>query len=287
MKKVKGYYVLDNLKKMDKEIMGFFSNGWYTDGVNEYLFKREIGMRAYNELFYSKLLQQLGLKAAEYDLAVLGNERGVISKNYNVVGNLTVTVEEVLAKYIKEDTILERRREQKKLYNLENLPGIIRKYCQERNWLYNEKLEEDLLLQFIIQIILGNGDLQSRNIEIQYDEERQQLNLSPFYDLAYYGDIDVYNESGWSALTYHFLEKYYEPVEDARPFRVIKNFLKKADRKHVELLREYLERLEQIDLARIIMEIEERTENVMENESYHLLFSLKRNLKDVSLLAKK
>ena len=73
-----------NSEKIDKKSTGFFSVGWYTDGTDEYLFKREEELNAYRELFYSRVLKQLGLLVAEYDLAILDNQKGIISKNYNI-----------------------------------------------------------------------------------------------------------------------------------------------------------------------------------------------------------
>ena len=287
MRRVNGYYSLENMKKIDKKSTGFFSVGWYTDGTDEYLFKREEELNAYRELFYSRVLKQLGLLVAEYDLAILDNQKGIISKNYNIEHNPSFTIEEIFDEICFKKTI-NRLRYEKEKYNLENLPSAIKEFCREKKWFYNSEIEKDIFLQFIIQILLGNGDLQSRNLEVQYNIKNQELKLSPFYDLAFFGNVPIFSDLGRWSNKYCFLERIYERYDDNRPFIIIKNFLQTSSETQIEILKEYLEKLEQMNYQKIVKNIEEQTEKKIEdNMKKEMVRSLTRNLQDISLIVRK
>ena len=84
MELINGYLQIGDFKRLDKKIeKSMFAKYWLTDGEKEYLFKKLNSVLAYKELFYSQIIKELGLPSVKNDLAVRGNQFGVISENYN------------------------------------------------------------------------------------------------------------------------------------------------------------------------------------------------------------
>lgn len=137
------------------------------------------------------------------------------------------------------------------------MPDEIAKFCIQKNWEYSlQNIKQNLLTQFIIQIILGNWDLVSRNIEIQYDKEKKETIFSPFYDFTYYGYIDFYNKLS----RYAFREQFSNNIEKMNAENTLANFLNNATAYELEELKMYLERFKKISLTKNIKLIGENTE---------------------------
>lgn len=244
MERKNGYIVIDDWKKIKRKINGEFAKGWFTDGINEYIYKMGLTeLERYKELFYALIIRELGLKSPENDLAKRKNSLGIISKNYNPKHNESYMLEEILPNNQK--------------YNLRDLPNEIAKFCIQKDWKYSlENIKENLLTQFIIQIILGNWDLESRNMEIEYDKEKKETLFSPFYDFTFYGYIDFYNKEE----CYAFCDQNYNNIKERKAKNSFENFLNHASSSEIELLKMYFEKFKRISLTKNIRTIGEKTE---------------------------
>lgn len=142
-----------------------------------------------------------------------------------------------------------------------------------KKWNYSiEDIKENLLIQFIIQILLGNWDLYSRNIEIEYDKKK--MHFSPFYDFTYYGDIGRYETV---PLRYAFQDQKYDNLEKITPEITLKNFLDTANFHEIETLKRYLEKIKKMSLHNNIRLIEKQTERQVPIEiKYRLIEDTQR-----------
>lgn len=244
MKRENSYLIIDDLKRKRRKVYGAYTNGWYSDGIDDYMFKTNLSeLERYKELYYSLIIRKLDLQSSEIDLAKRNNVLGIISKNYNPNHNEAFTIEEILPDNQK--------------YNLRDLPNEISKFCIHKNWNYSmETIKHSLLIQFIIQILLGNWDLVSRNIEIQYDKEKNELLFSPFYDFTFYGNIELNNPLS----CYSFRDRWYNHPVDLDPMKTLENFFNRAETYELEELKKYLEKFKNINLVKNIYEMEELTE---------------------------
>lgn len=132
MERKKGYLAIDDLQKLEINVedIGGSCEGWYTDGEKEYLFKLEENIMAYNELFYSILLRKIGLKTVEYDLAIKGKQKGVITTSYKTNPCPSFTVADIFKECIPFQD------ERRYSYYLEKIVETIRVFCKGRHFEY-------------------------------------------------------------------------------------------------------------------------------------------------------
>lgn len=269
MERINGYLVVDDFQQISRKPLGYFAEEWITDGKEEYLFKNYPAQSdRYREMFFSYILKELGLKVAEYDLARRKEIYGVISKNYNPSHFETYTIKEIIK--IKRD------------YNLNDLTNVIINFCNEENWGYCVSgIKRQLLIQFIIQILLGNCDLQSKNIEIQYNTQMKKIIISPFYDLSFYGNISLHENRSYE-FQYNYMEK------DITPLETLVHFLNNASNNEIKLLKEYLEKIKKINLYNKIRCIEEQTKREVPYEiKYNLIEDTQNYIHDVDSVVNK
>ena len=91
-----GRIILDNFKKIDDYVEGRKRKQWLisTEEGNEtkYLFKYDsINYELYSELIASELAKQIGLEAANYDLATLNGINGLLTQSFLRQGDILVS----------------------------------------------------------------------------------------------------------------------------------------------------------------------------------------------------
>ncbi len=285
MERKKGYLIIDDLQKLEINVedIGGSCEGWYTDGEKKYLFKLEENIMAYNELFYSILLRKIGLKTVEYDLAMKGKQKGVITTNYKTNPCPSFTVEDIFKECIPFQD------ERRYSYYLEKIVETIRVFCKQRHFKYGGGvLEKDILTQYAIQILLGNRDLRATNMEFYFENK---LKMAPFYDFGYYGYINPVLETNQNNNENRDCEEkpkqtyrlsYNRVTYSLSAAQEFAYFLKKGKRKEIVLFKEYLERLKEVNLNGILKEIKEQTEhNIPKQTKEILLYQVTSNLEDI------
>ncbi len=248
MKREKGYLILDGLEKMDRICKGknYLYKQWFIENGVEKIFKEENELAAYKELFYSRIIRGLKKQSAFYDLAKIGNRYGVISPNFNFQNYPIYSLEEILKWYAKDEE------KQKEIYNLEDLKIVIPSFLKILKQDCPKELNDDLLLQYMFQIIFGNSDLNPTNIEIIIAEK---VCLSPFYDFSDYGKISPNDKAG---IFYKLNQNRQEKPMPAN--NAIANFIKTTSFENLRILKEYLEQIKSLNFDAYIKEIEEQTE---------------------------
>lgn len=104
MERKDGFLVIDDFDRIEKEYYkGRHCVGWFTDGQNDFLFKKydyNTILNCYRELVYAKLATKLGMKNVGYDLAIYRGVYGVITKN--CTSYETISMEQIINNYQKK-----------------------------------------------------------------------------------------------------------------------------------------------------------------------------------------
>ena len=273
MVRIGGYKIVTDYNYVGKTKAGKYSKAIITDGENNYIFKELQDIEAYRELYYSKILKCLGLPTVEYDLAMRHGIFGVITTFIKHDLNNNHSIKEMLEVYYNETNNSD-------MYCLEKIREVIEYTFKKYNWKYTEEIDLGILKQFIIQILFANVDLNPTNIEIYFDKEAK---LFPFYDFALCGEINL-NEKKYD---YEF--KYKRPIDDSpiHPRITLQEFIINTERKNLELFKEYLERMKEIQTKKILDEIKEQTEiKVPLGIKLKLQKEVKRNISNIESIVK-
>lgn len=77
MERQNGYLIIDDYKKIRRKTTGADAKGWFTNGIEEYVFKMGLTeLERYKELYYALIIKELGLESPENDLAIRKNGGG-------------------------------------------------------------------------------------------------------------------------------------------------------------------------------------------------------------------
>lgn len=277
MERKNGYLILDDLKQIEKEKSGHHICFWFSDKEQEYFFKVVNQKAQLKELFYSTLLLENGYDAAKCDLATFQNQQGIVSPTLNPNNFPSFTLEKIIDKYLKTD-----KYKNQKLYNLEKINELLELEAKDQNCFYSNIQKRRLLLYFIMQILLGNSDLRSSNLEIMIKNE---IVLFPFYDFELCGEITLklYEYFKNYLLKYDSKNRYRET-----PLMTLQIFLEEGSREEIEYFRENLSILRSVKPHKIFKICEEKTET-----SFSLIrkievgYRFKQNLKTIYEIIKK
>jgi len=138
-------------------------------------FKYSDNVIPYNELVANELARDFGFDVVEYDLAVLGNRKGVVSKNFRKRDTTYITGEEILLDFgyssLNDDS-----------HNLENIWDALEYRYRDHNNKREivEKLMGRVVSLFIFDILLCQNDRHSANWEIE--ESESKIDIAPIYD---------------------------------------------------------------------------------------------------------
>lgn len=278
MERENGYLIIDGFQRINRvpPYLGDFCDGWYTDGYSNNLFKLQDILMSYRELFYPFILQKLKIPTVKNDLAKRENSYGILSKDYTAnklnVRNVAFIIYDYY-KHFKLETVP---------YYVIGLKNALVWYCMINNFVFDEQSKKELLERFIMQILLGNSDLKASNMETY--TENSVLRFSPCYDFGLCGTIDLKNtdKKGYK-LQYKMLDNY-----DKIPAKVtIEYFLTHAQKREIELFKEYLTSIQKIYVDDIFELIKEQTKyNVPEGVQIVLKKELKENLENINSIVK-
>lgn len=275
MERLGGYKVVEDYKFEGKPKAGTYCKAIISDGNIRYIFKRGEEIQAYRELFYSRILKQLKLPTVEYDLAVRNNTYGVISPYFEHDEKENYSFTKILESYTDMTG-------DKNIYSVEEIKPILTWYFTIKGWEYKEHIDEGLLNQFMIQILLGNMDLNASNMELYIENE--EVKWFPFYDFESCGRADLKNK------LYSYKLRYAHTIADEviPTARTLKTFLNCTERENIEKFKRYLECMKQINIISILDEIKEQTEaDIPKKINKQLRKEVQTNLHNIDSILKR
>ena len=153
------------------------------DKNNEiYFFKVLTVGNPYSELLAEELLKDLGLPHAEYDLAIYGKNKGVITKNFRKKSKKYITGEVILKDYLRSLGMDTEEIALSDFNNLETIWNALEyRYRNNPNKvMIVERLMNQLVNLFIFDIMIENFDRYYKNYQIEEGED--DINLAPIFD---------------------------------------------------------------------------------------------------------
>lgn len=148
---------------------------WLTPSI---MFKEQTDgtFESYSELFDMYLMQYLGLNGScYYGLAQYNGKLGVITKRLNQKGENLYLGSDILNSYGIYD------KKELIYYNSLNMfPMIIKSFCTDNNYIYNEGIETEFEKLFMYDLMTMQADRNPSNWAIICNEETRQISLKYF-----------------------------------------------------------------------------------------------------------
>lgn len=165
-----GRIILDNFKKIDDYVEGRKRKQWLisTEEGNEtkYLFKYDsINYELYSELIASELAKQIGLEAANYDLATLNGINGLLTQSFLRQGDILVSGREVLADGAK----IAKVNNLGTTIGLNSLDSIVTSLSLRYNFTNINEIITDLLKMWCLDLLILESDRNETNWSIISD----------------------------------------------------------------------------------------------------------------------
>lgn len=269
-----GFLLLDNyevLKTCTKKD-GNHAHNWIFWKNSEWLFKRITCKKdCINEVFWGYVLHHFPIASVDYDLAVQKGIYGVISKNFNLNHDDTYSLNKLINIYKRKMTGSTFTHMG---YNYKNIIQMYQVVFEKFGEKYINALKTETLKAFILQILLGNSDLHSNNIDVIIDKKPK---LIPLYDFERYGKTRLQKHS----LT-PFQMEYCG--SQSNPQKTLLKFLKKATQEELNILRLFMTIIEEIDFNRVLEEMEN---NIHRKILYAQKVTLKQQAIRNTILAEK
>lgn len=148
---------------------------WLTPDL---MFKEETRgtYESYSELFNAHLMNRLGLfNSCYYGLAEYKGKQGVITKHLAKEDEELFLGSDILNQYGIYD-----RKELIYYNSLDMLPIIIKRFCSDNDYIYNEEIEKEFEKLFMYDLITMQSDRNPSNWGIICDTKTRQIRLSYF-----------------------------------------------------------------------------------------------------------
>ena len=254
MERKNGFLQIKDYKKIrdcNETHDGKYCVAWIKIEDIEYLLKKyENYKTCYKEVFWSYILTELGVPNVGYDLATNKNQYCVITKNANPFHYPIKSLKELIINFRNNGDLEYRHSDFSELFNLRDLKKVfafqyLKEVCQ--------KLNQQLLELFIIQILSGNHDLHDKNVAII---EQPEISFFPYYDFG------GYNLAHFQRLTNsEFILKYTKGQYLESQRQTLLNFLNFASRQEIELMRDYIEKFQSLKINNVFEKMEDNFEN--------------------------
>lgn len=219
-------------------------------------------IRPYNELIASELAQDFGIPYVDYDLAILKNKKGVISKNFKKENTDYIQGNQLLLNFWKNSFNIGENN------NLEDIWDALeyhyQNYPNKREII--EYLMKKIILIFVFDIIICNHDRHSENWMII--ENDNNIDIAPIYDNE--GMLTINSVFSMVSLT----------VDDMEPnlCRVIKRFQKISGEEYKNIIKEKLWIISDENLKSVFGRIEQKTNYpISETLKEHYIKSFKEH----------
>lgn len=269
------------IRRCKTETDGISCDAWVKKNNKESLLKYGTKKECITEIFWGLILDKLYIDRVSYEFCRTTDKTyRLMTENYNPNHYPTYRLKDLIIEYCQQKNPTQKITVNHiyDLYNLDDLNKIYEFFYKKQ---YSEKcineLNEKTYLHFVIQLLLGNSDLNPKNIEIYIKDEPK---ISPFYDLRNYGYLKLvcfYND---------FLLKYnfQKESEWIKPEKVFYTFLKNASRNQLEIFLNYMEKIKEINTKPIFEQLEEENHQFI---SPILKFQLEKKLYSNSIIAEK
>lgn len=197
----------------------------------------------YNELVANELARDFGFPVVEYDLAILGGKRGVISKNFRKEDATYISGEKLLLSCGYNDA------------NNNNLEDIW--YALENRYENHsnkreivEKLMNRVVSLFIFDILICQDDRHSSNWEIE--EHGNDIDIAPIYD-----NESMLSKSG----NYAFLSLSIDREHNKLSSNIRKNlelFQQISDKSFTNLIKDKIQIISDENLESVFKRVEDK-----------------------------
>ncbi len=274
MDRINGYRIIDDYKYLTQTEGNRHTVLKLTDGKIDHFFKMVDLAERYKELFFSMLLNERGVDTVQIDFAKYNGQFGIVSPSYNL--NKEV---KPLSEIIEQYKNLEMY-ENKKVFNVKTVNEILYLFSIQEKCAHTS-LQKELFFKFIMQILLGNSDLNSNNIEIIIGN---RLTLSPFYGFENCGVIDLKETSFYNG----YMFGYNQNAEDFESAATtIKKLLQIGSKTEIETFKDWLEHMKAANTNKIIKMSEEKIEKrIPKDIKLQLVREYKTNLQNVDSIVK-
>lgn len=210
-----------------------------------YFFKYDEDIEPYNELVAEELAKDFGLDCIDYDLAILNDKKGVISKNYKQNGVNYIDGEDIIIDYYEASGLdIEKQNNLESVwdaleYRYKNLPNK-REVIQ--------KLMDKLVNIFIFDIITCQSDRHPCNWQVM--ESKDDIDVVPLFDNERIGIS--YNKYVFCSLT-----STEEVCGDL--FENLASFLKMSSKDYRDITLEKISIISDENLYKVFNRIEDKT----------------------------
>lgn len=231
----------------------------------EYYYKYELVSNPYSELIGSFLLDDLNIGHVSYDLAILKDKKGNISKNFRKENVKYISGLEILENYTTaRDSLIG-------IYNnLEDIWRALELYFKD----YKNRdeivanLMDKLVDLFIFDILVSNSDRNPTNWTVTIDNDKVDLGL--IYDNARIG-LNTRNNP--------VLAMNVDETVDDNLYANLEHFLKISDASYRERLEDRLKIISEENIINVFDRIKDKTGTEMSNvdkEGYLKFFNRHR-----------
>lgn len=272
----------ERIRFCDPKTDGISCYDWIRlEDKQEYLFKCGTIRQSYAEVFWSYVLNYLGVRNVQYDLAEHDGFYGVLTKDYNPEQFPTYSLYDILNAYRESNHSQYGYLPFQSIYNLQDLKKAY-EYCFKNN--YGEdcitQLNMETFNRFSLQILLGDIDAHARNTEIWINKSPQ---MAPLYDFGRYGRLKLKGFLDDYILSYDFS---YED-EWVKEVSVFERFRHNATREELEIFKNWMTKIRDINTKHLFDEMECQIENhIPIATQYNLKRKLIRNTKKAEKLIK-
>lgn len=221
----------------------------------QYFYKYYFNINPYNELLANELAKDFGLQNVEYDLAVLNNKKGVLSKNFRKDNTIYIKGADLLYEFW-QDRHLDKHNN---LYDIwDALEYHYRNHSNKRAII--EYLMNKIVSIFIFDVINCQGDRNCLNWEIA--ESENNIDIAPLYDNEFILSTTSY------AIALSMVNEIGDDLEDS-----LDMFLKESSIEYKNLLKEKMWIIENENLKSAFKRIEEKTSYPMPEDvkEYYLI----------------
>ena len=229
----------------------------------QYFYKYYYYINPYNELLANELAKDFGLQNVEYDLAILDNKKGVLSKNFRKDNAIYIKGADILYEFWQERHLDKHNN----LYDIwDALEYRYHNHSNKRDII--EHLMNKIVSIFLFDIINCQGDRHCLNWEIV--ESENNIDIAPLYDNEFILSTTSY------AIALSMVNEISDDLEDS-----LDMFLKESSIEYKDLLKQKMWIIDAENLKYAFKRIEEKTRYPMPEDvkQYYLIeYEKHRNL---------
>lgn len=247
-----------------KEPNGTRKAYWITPSI---MFKEKTDgtYESYSELFDMYLMKHLGLNnSCYYGLAQYKGKQGVITKRLNKQGEKLYLGSDILEQYGIYD-----KKELIYYNSLDMFPTLIKKFCVDNNYIYNEKIEKEFEKLFMYDLITMQADRNPSNWAIICNEKTRQISFKYFdhSNMIFFdnknaieqysqGTLDIADYISHNITTFLIYDSSDIELCYLSKFVHVQKFFERADERQINAFNEMLSKIDNNLIYQVINEVE-------------------------------